>query len=92
MTLILLSGVVLGITFVLSAIMDRDQGAINQLYSEYITYPSVPCTQEPVPCTVHNNKYSTYRTYPFIWIRIQLNFRSDLESVNLRKSFFPCEK
>ncbi len=35
MTLILLSGVVLGITFVLSAILDRDQGAITQLYSKY---------------------------------------------------------
>jgi hypothetical protein len=34
-TLILLSGVVLGITFVLSAILDRDQGAITQLYSKY---------------------------------------------------------
>jgi hypothetical protein len=37
-TLILLSGVVLGITFVLSAILDRDQGAITQLYSKYYLY------------------------------------------------------
>ncbi len=36
MTLILLSGVVLGITFVLSAILDRDQGAITQLYSKHL--------------------------------------------------------
>jgi hypothetical protein len=35
-TLVLLSGVVLGITFVLSAILDRDQGAITQLYSKNI--------------------------------------------------------
>jgi hypothetical protein len=50
-TLILLSGVVLGITFVLSAILDRDQGAITQLYSKYCIakvfhFWNIPVTSE----------------------------------------------
>jgi len=37
-TLVLLSALILGITFVLSAILDRDQGTITQLYNVYSFY------------------------------------------------------